>query len=760
MDLTLLRQIEALQDLDQDSGGASVPGRSTLTSRLTPAPQVVFRVADPETARALGESLSGGAAQRIQREASGEAGARDANGVAAGAEAAVDRAASSSGQPLPESVRGRFESSLGADLSAVRVHTGSASAEANHAVGAKAYTVGNDIHFSEGRYQPEDPFGMHLLAHEVAHTVQQSGGAPARQNKLEVSTPNDALEHEADSAADAMVAGKAVTGLTFGSGVSRKVVQRDDEIPTEKESVDASIDDAVKATKDEMNQPSVQQSLGATFSVNPYAKEEVAKKAAMVDGWSRSMQEQSDMKEGSSINNSGAGSGVTPEKLGDNVKASLTLKDYASALDNEGADLGAIKSSHAVVKVDYTRAIASINAAASLYSIDLNADGAKSAKAMKDGMGVDDKESEKLSTKNATEISQLTAKANTYNTAISTMNEKGSDVKAKTAALKGATARFKLHTLNKDIKDKTEQLNSAKAKQAEIKGIVSSVSSAALAVVGADALVKFELPTMTLDAVKGRAGDQAKSAGQKGAAMLLDSMKDNLIDGPITKAISDLTGLTDKITKLSNTLGELGAEADVQGDIAAASDLEKARADLTTAITAFQTARKEADNLKHQLRDEWQRLGQKMDQEAGGGEKYTLLLKTVGEADAFFGQAEKCFNFIKSWETSTRKASKEGRDSLNSENKNQGLKAWEFILAVPAKRIYGIVEHPIMIASSSINSNEGQNPIDQTKVIKGDLRTMGQALMDYRNGLTKSMGINVPYPEVGFLQGDGEAEAK
>ncbi|HVV87962.1 MAG TPA: DUF922 domain-containing protein, partial [Kofleriaceae bacterium] len=53
-----------------------------------------------------------------------------------------------------------------------------------------------------------DPFGMHLLAHEVAHTVQQSGGRAARQHKLEVSTPADAAEAEADRAADAMVAGR------------------------------------------------------------------------------------------------------------------------------------------------------------------------------------------------------------------------------------------------------------------------------------------------------------------------------------------------------------------------------------------------------------------------------------------------------------------------------------------------------------------------------------------------------------------------
>src|SRR5271168_4192919 len=76
---------------------------------------------------------------------------RDSNGVAIGAEEAVDRAASSSGQPLPESVRNRFEDSLETNLSGVRIHTGSESAHAATAVGAKAYTVGQDIHFGAGQ---------------------------------------------------------------------------------------------------------------------------------------------------------------------------------------------------------------------------------------------------------------------------------------------------------------------------------------------------------------------------------------------------------------------------------------------------------------------------------------------------------------------------------------------------------------------------------------------------------------------------------
>ncbi len=169
-------------------------------------------------ARAPGRATATAARYPVARKAN------DANHVAADAESAVAQAASaSSGAPLSDDVRGTFESSLGADLSAVRVHTGAESAAAASALSAKAYAVGNDIHFADGNYAPADPFGLHLLAHEVAHTQQQSGGAPKRQNKLEVSSPGDAAEMEADRAADAMVARSSFSLSGDGQRVVRSL---------------------------------------------------------------------------------------------------------------------------------------------------------------------------------------------------------------------------------------------------------------------------------------------------------------------------------------------------------------------------------------------------------------------------------------------------------------------------------------------------------------------------------------------------------
>jgi hypothetical protein len=194
----LFRPDETLDDeLELEQPHRRVPGRAVPSARIVRArPPRIFRVAAEEARR------------------------RDRNGVARGADAAIARAASSSGAPLPGHLRDRFEASLDADLSRVRVHTGADSAVAAEAVGALAYTTGQDIHFADGRYAPDDPFGLHLLAHEVAHTVQQAD-APAHQNKLEVSTPGDALEVEADRAADAMVAG-APAQVSGGTAIAAR----------------------------------------------------------------------------------------------------------------------------------------------------------------------------------------------------------------------------------------------------------------------------------------------------------------------------------------------------------------------------------------------------------------------------------------------------------------------------------------------------------------------------------------------------------
>lgn len=93
------------------------------------------------------------------------------------AEEAV-RSLQGGGIPLKETERAFFEPRFGADFSRVRLHTGSAAGEMAESLHARAFTVGDDIAFGAGRYSPGTDEGMRLLAHELAHVVQQ-GVAPA-----------------------------------------------------------------------------------------------------------------------------------------------------------------------------------------------------------------------------------------------------------------------------------------------------------------------------------------------------------------------------------------------------------------------------------------------------------------------------------------------------------------------------------------------------------------------------------------------------
>ena len=105
-----------------------------------------------------------------------DAAAGVAGGTASGAVAAsVAAMQSGSASGLDSSTRHFMEGRFGRDLGAVRVHSGPRAAAAADALGARAFTVGRDIFFNAGQYQPQASTGRHLLAHELTHTVQQTG---------------------------------------------------------------------------------------------------------------------------------------------------------------------------------------------------------------------------------------------------------------------------------------------------------------------------------------------------------------------------------------------------------------------------------------------------------------------------------------------------------------------------------------------------------------------------------------------------------
>jgi hypothetical protein len=80
------------------------------------------------------------------------------------------------GEPLEAGIRARFEQRLGHDLGDVRVHTDAAAQAAARQIDARAFTYGHHIAFATGQYQPGTAAGDRLIAHELAHVLQQCEG--------------------------------------------------------------------------------------------------------------------------------------------------------------------------------------------------------------------------------------------------------------------------------------------------------------------------------------------------------------------------------------------------------------------------------------------------------------------------------------------------------------------------------------------------------------------------------------------------------
>ena len=131
---------------------------------------------------------------------------------------------SGNGQRLPADLREKLERSLGADLRAMRVHTGPVADGLARALGAEAFAVGSEVFFRDGAFRPGTPEGLWLLAHEAAHVAQQARGTMAG-SPWTMSDPGDPSERDADCGADMVLAGRKWRGLS-GAGVSSTMVHR------------------------------------------------------------------------------------------------------------------------------------------------------------------------------------------------------------------------------------------------------------------------------------------------------------------------------------------------------------------------------------------------------------------------------------------------------------------------------------------------------------------------------------------------------
>jgi Domain of unknown function (DUF4157) len=137
-----------------------------------------------------------------------------------------------SGQPLDASVQEVMESHLGADLSDVRVHTDARASESAAAINAQAYTAGNHIVFQRAAYQPGTDSGLHMLAHELTHVVQQRNGpvdGTPVAGGVNVSDPSDRFEQAAERNADSIL--RSIGGSGGMAALQRAPEPDDDDLP-------------------------------------------------------------------------------------------------------------------------------------------------------------------------------------------------------------------------------------------------------------------------------------------------------------------------------------------------------------------------------------------------------------------------------------------------------------------------------------------------------------------------------------------------
>ena len=136
----------------------------------------------------------------------------------------VESVVASSGRPIGTATRGHMEARFGRDFSGVRVHTDSQAAQSARALSALAYTVGRDVVFGAGQYAPHTAHGRRLLAHELAHVVQQSCRATPKA-KLEIGRDDSPLERDADRAG-AVISAKAPISVSAGRWGEAIFIQR------------------------------------------------------------------------------------------------------------------------------------------------------------------------------------------------------------------------------------------------------------------------------------------------------------------------------------------------------------------------------------------------------------------------------------------------------------------------------------------------------------------------------------------------------
>ncbi|MDJ1180770.1 DUF4157 domain-containing protein [Roseofilum sp. BLCC_M91] len=153
------------------------------------------------------------------------------------------------GSSLPKETKSFMESRFNNDFSGVRVHTDSDSVQMNKDLGAKAFTHKKDIYFNSGQYNPTSTGGKHLLAHELTHTIQQTGPSVKTQPDIQKEGDEDTSEDTSEDKSEDTSEDKS-EDKSADDSEDKKSISEVDEKTTEISDDDYSEDDIEKLDKD------------------------------------------------------------------------------------------------------------------------------------------------------------------------------------------------------------------------------------------------------------------------------------------------------------------------------------------------------------------------------------------------------------------------------------------------------------------------------------------------------------------------------
>lgn len=214
-------EADRIADRVMSQGGGAAPAAAPAISRLTTAAVQRAPVSQNNATKRKEVKTT---KVKDEEDDTTTAVQRSANGptlAQRGTENAIGRMRAAGGVPMAPQTRQQMEPRIGQPLNSVRIHHGAGPARAAKSVGARAFTVGNDVFFGAGQYQPHTPTGQRLLAHELVHTQQQKGLGNLAQTTAIQRTPTDPTAEELENPENDTTEGPNLSFTASGSPGTR-----------------------------------------------------------------------------------------------------------------------------------------------------------------------------------------------------------------------------------------------------------------------------------------------------------------------------------------------------------------------------------------------------------------------------------------------------------------------------------------------------------------------------------------------------------